>query len=78
MEIANWRYDSSSALNPQKYLNSAPADRTSDKFSSRWSRARQATKRLKFEWAIGDNTRIDLKVGEDFVTNRRLVFKSIG
>lgn len=59
VEIANWRYQSTAKNNLENYLNSAPSDRTSDKFKSTWSRARQASKRLKINWNIPDLYKVD-------------------
>lgn len=43
-----------------------------------WSGARQASKRLNIEWAISDYSKVELKIGDDFQSNRRAIFKSIG
>lgn len=63
IDTANWRYESTSQLNVDKHLNSAPSDRTSDKYISPWSRARQATKRLDVQWQTNDALQVDLIVG---------------
>lgn len=58
-------------------MNSAPSDRTSDKYKLRWSKARQATDRLCVRWSISDVYDIELKVGDDTTSNRRTIFRTI-
>lgn len=76
-DIANWRFESTNQSNIENYLNSAPSSRTSDKFKSQWSKARQATKRLGINWAVNDREDIELKVGDEFVKERRGIFRAI-
>lgn len=46
IDIADWRLQSTSKENMQRYLYSASSDRTSDKFRAPWSKPWQASKRL--------------------------------
>lgn len=77
MYISNWRYQSTSITNGHKYLKSAPSDRTSDKYKSPWSRARQATDRLGIGWSIRDIYEVELKVGGETVADRKAIFRNI-
>lgn len=77
VDVGNWRYQSASNRNMQKYMNSAPADRISDKYKSPWSRFRQATDRLGIMWSISDEYDVELKVGEEATSNRKAIFRTI-
>lgn len=77
VDVGNWRYQSTSNLNMHKYMNSAPADRTSDNYKSPWSRFRQATDRLGIMWSISDVYDVELKVGEKATSNRKAIFRTI-
>lgn len=77
VDIANCRYQSTSNQNMEKYFNSSPADRTLDQYRSTWSRARLATDRLGLRWNVTDVYQAELKIGDDVLSNRRSIFRTI-
>lgn len=62
VETANWRQNSTSHHNMQAYLNSAESVRTSDKYKSLWSRARQVSKKLGVKRSKEDISPVEIRL----------------
>lgn len=74
---ADYRQQSTCLENKQDFLNSAPGARSSNKYRSPWTRARQASEQLKVKWDINEQLHVSLHMGEETVDDRTGIFCNI-
>ncbi|XP_054720781.1 uncharacterized protein LOC129230408 [Uloborus diversus] len=77
-KAAHHRFPSNDHLDSiSKLLSGEPANLTSNKISSNWTRARAASTRLHVKWNISESGDVSITVGDKTIFQRRAIFKTL-
>lgn len=77
MKDADYRMGSTRVQNPQDFLNSEPSARRDNKYKTMWTRARQASDRLKVKLNITENDEVELIAGDNIINGKRKVYSTL-
>ena len=76
-KITSYRYNGSLIDNINDFLNSATSEKSSNRYSSQWIRARTASERLRVKWIVDDEFKVKLVCDNVVITERRAVFSCL-
>ena len=75
--ITKYRYDSDDPGNVENFLNSAASLKSSNRYSSHWTRARAAARRIGVSWSVDENFNVKIICDEVTIFDRKTIFSNL-